>query len=270
MGGSFAATWLERAGARLGVRARNGGPHASSKAATDPLPDSDHDPNLDVAHAAVDGSPHGALCYERDGSLKCAWPEQHDPNFVQFVGRRLGRTVVIGTRSPWLDRLVTVLMVAVALLLVALVFAMRVGDLHFMTVLSGSMRPTMSPGDVAVTQPVDVSSLRVGDAIAFYPPGETAPVLHRITSIESSPDGVVITTRGDANPVDDEWHITLQGVTAYRLVAVIPFIGWLTELRSLAFICAGLLIGLWVLLELRKEVRARGSENAGHTSIPNS
>jgi hypothetical protein len=43
----------------------------------------------------------------------------------------------------------------------------------------------------------------------------------------------------------------------YRLVAVVPFIGWLTELQRPALIAAGLLLGLAVLLELSKAVNAR-------------
>jgi len=149
--------------------------------------------------------------------------------------------------------------VLTGLLLVAGGFAFAIGitvraaDLHLQIVLSNSMQPTASAGDVAVTQGVPIDVLRVGDAIAFLPPNEAKPVLHRITAIR---DGVV-TTRGDANSVDDPWRATLKGTTAYRLVAVLPFVGWLTELQRPALLVAGLLVGLAILLELRKEVRAR-------------
>jgi len=207
---------------------------------------------------AVDGSLHGRGCYGEDGTLRCGWPEQHDGAFVQLLDFVPGRTVVVGgSRDSLLDRFVTALTVVAAVAIVALVVTVRMCDLHFQTVLSGSMRPTFSPGDVAVTQAVPVGTLRVGDAISFYPPGQTTPVLHRIASIETTRDGVVITTRGDANTVNDQWRVTLQGTTAYRLVAVVPLLGWLTELQRPAFLFAGLLLGLWVLLELRKEVRAR-------------
>jgi signal peptidase I len=116
------------------------------------------------------------------------------------------------------------------------------------------MRPTVSPGDMAVTQAVPVASLKVGDVIVFFPPGDTTePVMHRIVSLDNG----VIKTRGDANSVDDPWQVTLTGTTSYRLVAVVPFIGWLAELQRPALIVAGLLVGLAILLELRKEVRGR-------------
>jgi signal peptidase I len=160
------------------------------------------------------------------------------------------------TGSPG-DRLVTALLLAVGLVVSAIGILALIASLHFETVVSNSMRPTFSAGDVAVTQAVPISSLRVGDAIAFYPPGKTEPVLHRITSLETTAAGVVVTTRGDANPVDDLWRAALTGTTAYRLVAVVPFIGWSTELQRPAFLVAGLLLGLWILLELRKEVAGR-------------
>ncbi len=198
---------------------------------------------------------HGPNCYDSDGVLRCGWPERHDgpfsgvspapPERTVSKARSLGRLV---------DHLLTVLIVAVGAIAVAVGVLILVAGLHFQVVTSGSMRPTISPGDVAVTQAVPVSSLKVGDVIVFYPPGVTTePVMHRIVSIT---DGVV-KTRGDANNVDDSWQLTLTGTTAYRMVGVVPLIGWLTEVQRPALIAAGLLVGLAILLELRKEVRGR-------------
>lgn len=151
------------------------------------------------------------------------------------------------------SRLLTGLLVAAGVVVLAIGIAVRVADLHVQTVLSNSMRPTVSAGDLAVTQAVPIGSVRVGDVITFHPPTGDRTLIHRVTSLR---DGV-ITTRGDANPVDDPWHATLAGTTAYRLVAVVPFVGWLTELQRPALFFAGLLVGLSIVLELRKEVKAR-------------
>lgn len=155
-----------------------------------------------------------------------------------------------------LDKLLTAVIVAAAAVVFAVGILVFVAHMHFQTVVSGSMRPTFSPGDVAVTQAVPIGSLRVGDAIAFYPPGQTLPILHRITSLKTTATGLEITTRGDANPINDPWLATLSGPTAYRLVAVVPFVGWLTELQRPALLAAGILVGLIILLEIRKEVKA--------------
>lgn len=158
--------------------------------------------------------------------------------------RSRGRT---GLRS----QLTTGLLIAGGLGVVAAGFAFRGADLHIQTVLSGSMRPTISPGDLAITQGVPVESLRVGDVIVFAPPDGTKPVLHRIASRE----GDALTTKGDANSVADPWRISLQGPTGYRLLLVVPLVGWLVPLRGVALIGAGLIVALLILLEIRKGVR---------------
>ncbi len=147
----------------------------------------------------------------------------------------------------------TALLVTAGVVVLGAGIAVRVAGLNFQTVLSNSMRPTFSAGDVAITQAIPMDSVRVGDVITFYPPNSTRALIHRVTSLQ---DGV-ITTRGDGNAIDDPWHITLAGTTAYRMVAVVPSLGWLTELQRPALLLAGLLVGLAILLELRKEVRAR-------------
>ncbi|MEO8470194.1 MAG: signal peptidase I [Chloroflexota bacterium] len=136
--------------------------------------------------------------------------------------------------------------------------AFGMAHLRAQPVLSGSMRPTVSPGDLAITEPVPIGSLRVGDVIAFTPPGAVRPVLHRIASL----DGGVITTKGDANTVADPWHLTAQGGPAYRLVFAVPYLGWLPQMRVALLIGAGLIAVLIALLEVRKGVGARRAQAA--------
>ena len=155
-------------------------------------------------------------------------------------------------------RIVDVVLVTAGALVLAAGIGFRVADFHVQTVLSGSMRPALSPGDLAITQGVPMGSLRVGDVIVFTPPTETQQVIHRI----ASRGGDVITTKGDANSVADPWHVTLQGTTGYRLVFVVPYLGWLTELRSAALAAAGLIVALLILLEIRKGVGARRAQAA--------
>jgi signal peptidase len=203
----------------------------------------------------VDGTVHGPGCYDGNGELTCGWPERHDESFTEPAPTPPDQPVAKARSNSFLVNLLTTsLMVALAVFAVGIAILVFVAHAHFQTVTSGSMRPTISPGDVAVTQAVPVSSLKAGDVIVFYPPGVTSePVMHRIVSMVNG----VIKTRGDANNVDDPWQVTLSGTTAYRMVAVVPFLGWLIELQRPALIVAGLLLGLALLLEIRKEVRGR-------------
>ena len=161
-------------------------------------------------------------------------------------------------RASRRSRLFNGLLVAAGVAVLAGGIAFRMNDLHVQTVLSGSMRPTAQPGDLAITAGVSTGSLRVGDVIVFTPPTQARPVLHRIASLE----GDAITTKGDANRVADPWQLTLQGATQYRLVFVVPFLGWLSELRAAALIAAGLLVALHILVEIRKGVGARRAQPA--------
>jgi len=150
-------------------------------------------------------------------------------------------------------RVMNSVLLALGVLVLAGGIGSRLLDLRMQTVLSGSMVPTVSPGDVVVTQPVPLADLRVGDVIAFYPPGKPTPVLHRIATLEVVDGDVVVTTKGDANGVPDPWTATLKAEPAFRMVGYLPLIGWLPQFRGLLFVVAGLLVGLALVRGLWKE-----------------
>jgi signal peptidase len=112
----------------------------------------------------------------------------------------------------------------------ALAFAgyqVKTGQWHATPVLSGSMRPGLQPGDVVVTQRVPISELRVRDVVVFYPPNQTAhQTVHRIVKLTVKGTTTSITTWGDANLVPDAAVSSLKGDTAYRMVRVVPLVGY--------------------------------------------
>lgn len=83
-------------------------------------------------------------------------------------------------------------------------------------VISGSMEPTISAGDVAVYRVADEYS--VGDVVIFSQGSEI--ITHRIIKIED--DG--FTTQGDANNVADTWIVSQDNIFV-KLVFVVPNIG---------------------------------------------
>jgi signal peptidase I len=101
------------------------------------------------------------------------------------------------------------------------------GQWHATPVLSGSMRPAMQPGDVVVTQRVPVSDLRVRDVVVFHPPNEgERQTVHRIVKLTVKGGTTSITTWGDANLIADPEVSSLKGSTAYRMVRVVPLLGY--------------------------------------------
>lgn len=87
-------------------------------------------------------------------------------------------------------------------------------------VLSGSMEPALSVGDMLVVAPQD--SYEVEDVVVFQT-GRSA-VVHRIISINE--EGVI--TRGDANNTEDE-PIALESIKG-KVIIVIPFVGYIVNL----------------------------------------
>jgi signal peptidase I len=147
------------------------------------------------------------------------------------------RATAPATRAPLAARppLGTMIRKGFSTLLVVLAFCalavagyeVTTGQWHATPVLSGSMRPAMQPGDVVVTQRVPISALRVRDVVVFYPPNQTShQTVHRIVKLTVKGTTTSITTWGDANLVSDPAVSSLKGDTAYRMVRVLPLIGY--------------------------------------------
>lgn len=135
------------------------------------------------------------------------------------------------------------------------------GRWHATPVLSGSMRPGIQPGDIVVTQRVPVTDLHVRDVIVFHSPNEgDRQTVHRIVKLKVKDGTTVITTRGDANTVNDPAVTALHGATAYRVARIVPLVGypavWLSGGHH------GLLaIGLGILLLIAAAVVLLRPEN---------
>jgi len=164
-------------------------------------------------------------------------------------------------------KVVTAALCAAAVACLGLGALVQTGHLHFQTVLSGSMRPGIQPGDVIATWRVPTSSLRVGDVIVFYPPGKSIPVVHRIVELHHTGRGMEIATKGDANHVRDPWDpVIVRGQWSYQLERVIPKVGWLAywvrrvpDGRGAVLILAGAIL----LIVLAREGLAGRGRTAG-------
>ena len=133
---------------------------------------------------------------------------------------------VAGAALAWA---LTTLLVALALALVAL----HASHWRSLVVLTGSMEPTLSPGDLVVVSPERATSIRPGDVITFARPqhrGET--LTHRVVQVRSAsvalPGRLAVVTRGDANRTTERWTIPRDG-TVGRLRAHVPGLGMLVR-----------------------------------------
>jgi signal peptidase len=149
-------------------------------------------------------------------------------------------------------------LLALALILfLALGVLPRLGLYRPVTVLSGSMRPTFSPGDMVVVVPEPVSAVRVGQVISYQVPvGIHQVETHRIVKILQGGAHPTVQTQGDANNYHDPWTAKLEGNTAWRMVAVVPHFGYVVNflrgrsLQMVAIFVAPALLALLLLAEI--------------------
>ncbi len=97
-------------------------------------------------------------------------------------------------------------------------------------VLTGSMLPSVRPGDIVVTAPIDTARLQLGHVIRFVDPARPSRyLLHRISRTQ---DNGTFITRGDANGNDDSTPVPTGNVTGVARLRV-PLVGlpvvWLRE-----------------------------------------
>jgi signal peptidase len=95
-------------------------------------------------------------------------------------------------------------------------------------VMSGSMKPTLEPGDLILVQKVDPMNLKVGDIIVFEVPWSSTPIVHRVVAIE---DGKIF-TKGDSNLYPDPGYRSPEDIYG-KVIEVsgnpfrIPLVGYI-------------------------------------------
>ncbi|GEK22076.1 signal peptidase I [Cellulomonas xylanilytica] len=118
------------------------------------------------------------------------------------------------------------LLVVVVVALALIVIPLLLGATPY-TVLTGSMRPTMPPGDLVVTRPQSPDDISLGDVITYQlRSNEPEVVTHRVVGVGTTSEGErTFVTRGDANNVDDDPILAVQvrGVVVYH----VPYLGYL-------------------------------------------
>lgn len=171
--------------------------------------------------------------------------------------------------------------VAVALLAVMVLIPRLTGWIP-LTVLSGSMEPTIPVGSMVVVERLqgeaDVADLEVGDVVTFMPrPNDPTLVTHRVVSTGGKADGTtVLVTQGDANGAPDPDPVTAEqarGVLRYH----VPYAGYLSTVLNLerkqqgVIAVAGLLF-LYAGVQVVRAVRGPRTKGAGDdvddTSVP--
>lgn len=140
------------------------------------------------------------------------------------------------------------LLVGATSLFAASVLAFVLLGFRPLVISSGSMRPTLSVGEVVVTSRERADQVHVGDIVTFEDHTIGELITHRVRSITSNGNDLRIETRGDANSVSEIWDIPRHD-SLRRTVWEVPGIGaTVTDLGSPAvrvgLVAAGLVFAL--------------------------
>ena len=120
-------------------------------------------------------------------------------------------------------------------------------------VLTGSMEPAISAGDIIVTMPITRKEPKVGDVVAYQAKrfnGENVAVFsHRIIGGDLQSGFVV---KGDANKSPDNQKPKAPDILGV-VIFVIPFLGNILTPKAL-FLLVPCIFGLWLIMDAMKSV----------------
>ena len=147
----------------------------------------------------------------------------------------------------------TILGYVLAAVLVTFSALSATGYVKARIVLTGSMQPSINPGDIVITAPVTRIEPKIGDVAAYQARRfDGAPVgvfTHRIMSGDGQSGWVL---KGDNNPSPDVQKPTNSDILGV-VIFVIPWLGNLLS-RQVLFTVIPLLAGMWFLLDTLRKV----------------
>ncbi len=99
------------------------------------------------------------------------------------------------------------------IVLVILIMAFGLKIISFAVVVSDSMKPEFQRGDLVLTQSV-FKDIQKGDIVTFKAGEVQNPVTHRVVNVQEN----MVTTKGDNNPLVDDYSTTKDDIIAKAIV----------------------------------------------------
>lgn len=130
-------------------------------------------------------------------------------------------------------------------------------------ILSNSMKPFASAGDIFITKGISASALQVGDIVNLNSKEVGGQYAHRIISINSINGTIEIHTKGDGNPTAErEPVIASPSQVLQKEIGVLPWVGkplvYLSSHSgrqiSIAFLIAANILGLFAFAFRERKV----------------
>ena len=155
--------------------------------------------------------------------------------------------------------------VVVVLMVLCAVFLMgsRLLGFNCYTVISGSMEPTYSVGDLLYVKKVDPADIKVGDPITFVLNEDLVVATHRVVEVDTEHNRFY--TKGDANEIPDSRPVLFQNVKGVPQFAI-PKMGYVSDFVQnppgmyISIVVGGVLILLVFLPDLIAKKKKEGEE----------
>ena len=126
-------------------------------------------------------------------------------------------------KKTW-DTVTTVLVVLVVLFAIFLMGARLVG-LQVFNVVSGSMEPKYSVGDLIYVKDTDPDAIQVGDVITFVLNEDLVVATHRVVEVDA--ENRQFHTQGDANDTPDAAPVHFNNVIGVPVFSL-PLLGYVS------------------------------------------
>jgi signal peptidase len=147
-----------------------------------------------------------------------------------------------------------------ALGLIAIVTLPGVLGYQSLTVVSGSMEPTLGVGSVVIDEVISPLDARPGDIVTFKDPLRPRQLTHRLQRMRVEGDTAYMVTLGDANDAPEHWTVQADGHIG-RVVAHLPKLGYVraalgTRYARLGVLGAVMAFGAFLLVDLWRPRRS--------------
>ena len=127
-------------------------------------------------------------------------------------------------KKAW--NIVSSVLVVLVVLIAALLVGARLVGLNVYTVISGSMEPTYSVGDLIYVKKVNPQTVKVGDPITFVMNEDLVVATHRVVEVDIAQQHYI--TKGDANDVPDAKPVHFNNLIG-KPVFAIPLLGYVSD-----------------------------------------
>ena len=168
------------------------------------------------------------------------------------------------------DAVSTVLVILVVAFAVFLMGSRLVG-LQVFNVVSGSMEPTYSVGDLIYVKTVDPDSVKVGEPITFVLNEDLVVATHRVVSIDRENNQFI--TKGDANETADANPVHFNNLIGVPVFSI-PLLGYVSAFiqnppgKYIAIVCGIALLAVVFLPDMLSKKKKEETPAAEAVEAP--